>query len=402
MSTDVDLHDMSDDDLEAAFRAAKAEEQSPEDDLEVAAAQQQEEDADDTQEGEEDFDDSDEEGSDDNEEDNDDDSEDDPDEDDTEEDSDTDDDDEGSEEDDTTEDDDPSDEESDEPDDKDKNAEQTYQFRANGQEYNFTEEEIKTQFPKVFGQAMDYTKKMQAIKPWRRTIDAMENADIKHDDINLMIDVFKGDKDAIAEVLKRTGVDALDINVDEESKYVAKEYGRAEEVLDLSEVIESIQGDTEYSITHDILAKRWDDSSWNTLSRDPSKVKALHTDVKSGLYDKVQPIAAKLKVFDGGKKSDLDYYLEAGNQYYSTLENEAISQRERVLSAKAKDASKQKRIADVKTQEKKRDTTKKAAGKRKAAAPSARTATQRGGTIDYLNASDEEFEEWYKALEDKS
>ena len=75
-----------------------------------------------------------------------------------------------------------------------------HKFKANGKEYSFTPEEMMEQFPKIFGQAMDYTKKTQALKPWRKTIDAIESARLGHDDINLMIDVFKGDKNAIAEL----------------------------------------------------------------------------------------------------------------------------------------------------------------------------------------------------------
>ena len=69
-----------------------------------------------------------------------------------------------------------------------------HKFKANGKEYTFTPEEMMAQFPKVFGQAMDYTKKTQALKPWRKTIDAIESANLSHDQINLMIDVFKGSK----------------------------------------------------------------------------------------------------------------------------------------------------------------------------------------------------------------
>lgn len=91
---------------------------------------------------------------------------------------------------------------------------QKYKFKANGREYELTDEEMRTQFPKVFGQAMDYTKKTQALKPWRQTIDALESAKISHNDVSLMIDVLRGDKQAIAEVIKRTGVDALDIDTE--------------------------------------------------------------------------------------------------------------------------------------------------------------------------------------------
>ncbi len=72
---------------------------------------------------------------------------------------------------------------------------QKHKFKANGREYEFTEDEVREQFPKIFGQAMDYTKRMQALKPWRKTIDAIEGAQLSHDDVNLMIDVLKGDKE---------------------------------------------------------------------------------------------------------------------------------------------------------------------------------------------------------------
>ena len=92
---------------------------------------------------------------------------------------------------------------------------QKHKFKANGKEYEFSEDEVREQFPKIFGQAMDYTKKMQAIKPWRKTIDAIEGAQLSHDDVSLMIDVLKGDKDAVAAVLKRTGVDALELDIEQ-------------------------------------------------------------------------------------------------------------------------------------------------------------------------------------------
>ncbi|NCB03383.1 MAG: hypothetical protein EOM67_14690, partial [Spirochaetia bacterium] len=107
---------------------------------------------------------------------------------------------------------------------------QKLKFKANGKEYELTEAEMRDMFPKVFGQAMDYTRKTQAMKPWRKTIDAIEQAKLSHDQINLMIDVFKGDKNAIAEVIKRTGVDALDLDT-ENSRYEPKDYGRDDATL---------------------------------------------------------------------------------------------------------------------------------------------------------------------------
>lgn len=295
-------------------------------------------------------------------------------------------------------------EQTDEDDDKSDAKEQpaqSYKFKANGKEFEFTEEEIRAQFPKVFGQAMDYTRKMQAIKPWRKTIDAIESAKLSHDDVNLMIDVLKGDKDAVAEVLKRTGVDVLDINTDE-SKYVAKDYGRDETTLEIRDVVDRISADPEFSKTETILSKEWDDRSWQKVTSDPELIELLHVDVRTGVYDQVQPMAEKLKVYDRGRKSDLEYYIEAGDLYYAQL-NAAKQQESRNAQLEAEQqakAAEQAKVREVKAKQMTRDKTKVESAKRKSAAPS-KKAVKTKPNIDYLYDSDEAFEKWYAQLQAK-
>lgn len=272
-------------------------------------------------------------------------------------------------------------------------------FKANGKEYEFTEDEMRQQFPRIFGQAMDYTKKLQTIKPWRRTIDAIESAKLSHQDINLMIDVLKGDKNAIAEVLKRTGVDTLDIDT-EEAVYTAKEYGRSEGELAIIDVLDGIKDDPEYNVTHRILTKDWDDASWSVLSKDPVKIQQLHTDVRSGTYELLQPIAEKLRVYDGARRSNLDYYMMAAKEYYSNKEQESLQEQARQLAERERQLSSQTQVANAKQQQQKREAGKQDASRRKAASPSGR-ASARTTVTDYLGASDDDFDEWYKRLSER-
>ena len=266
---------------------------------------------------------------------------------------------------------------------------QPYVFKANGKEYSFSEDEVKAQFPKIFGQAMDYTKKMQAMKPWRKTIDAMEQAKLSHNDVNLMIDVLKGDKDAIAEVIKRTGVDALELDT-EDSKYVAKDYGRDDATLALRDVIDEISGDPEYETTHKILANEWDDTSWKRLSSDPEMIKLLHIDVKNGMFQRLQPIADKLKTYDRGSKSDLEYYGEAARQYaYETQQAQRATDERNINEARTRE------LNAVRANQQKVVNTKEAAQARKAATPVKKTAGVKK-VVDYLDDSDEEYDKWYK------
>lgn len=278
---------------------------------------------------------------------------------------------------------------------------QKHKFKANGREYEFSEDEVREQFPKIFGQAMDYTKKMQAIKPWRKTIDAIEGAQLSHEDVNLMIDVLKGDKDAVAAVLKRTGVDALELDV-EQSRYVPKDYGRDDKALAVKDVIDEISADAEYNTTYKILSKEWDDGSFREMTSDPELIKLLHIDVKSGMYDRVQPIAEKLKVYDRGKRSDLDYYKEAARVYFNEQASEETRRAEydkaRVL--KESELADKARVRDVSDQQKQRVAVKQDAEKRKAAAPTKKVAGTKK-VIDYLDDSDEAYDEWYKSVQNR-
>ena len=269
-------------------------------------------------------------------------------------------------------------------------------FKANGREFKFTQDEMLEQFPKIFGQAMDYTKKTQAMKPWRKTIDAIEQAKLGHEDINLMIDVMKGNKEAIAEVLKRTGVDSLEIDT-ENSKYTPNDYGRDDKALAIKEIVEEISVDKEYEITHRVLSKEWDEKSFREMTEDPDLIRLLHVDVKTGMFDKVQPIADKIKVLDRGSKTDLEYYrlasIELAQQQQEA--NRAAYEAERQKQEREARLARQVEIDRVKkTQERQKEVAVKAV-ERKAATPTTRKVPT-SKVVDYLDNSDEAFEEWYK------
>ena len=298
-----------------------------------------------------------------------------------------------------TEDEDPIEEEKSEEDINDEIAQKEQQelvFKANGREFKFTQDEMLEQFPKIFGQAMDYTKKTQAMKPWRKTIDAIEQAKLGHEDINLMIDVMKGNKEAIAEVMKRTGVDSLEIDT-ENSKYTPNDYGRDDKALAIKDIVEEISVDKEYEITHRVLSKEWDEKSFREMTEDPDLIRLLHVDVKTGMFDKVQPIADKIKVLDRGNKTDLEYYRLASIE---------LAQQQQEASRAAYEAERQKQEREArlarqveidrvkKTQERQKEVAVKAV-ERKAATPTTRKVPT-SKVVDYLDNSDEAFEEWYK------
>jgi hypothetical protein len=267
--------------------------------------------------------------------------------------------------------------------------------KANGKEFEFTDEEIKKQFPKVFAQAMDYTRKTQTIKPWRQTIDALEQANLSHNDVSLMIDVLKGNKAAVAEVIKKSGVDLIDIDNDAAGTYVPTNYGRNDTELTIKEIVDEISADKEYEVTHRVLAKEWDEQSWDEMRKKPKMIKMLHEDVKSGIFGKISPIAEKLKMYDGGTKTDLQYYAEAANVY---AEETRQSMQQNDLRTKAVDRD--TKLKAVKSKQESVNRVREESAKRKAASPT-KLVGRANKVVSYLDESDEAFDEWYKKLQDR-
>lgn len=259
----------------------------------------------------------------------------------------------------------------------------TFRLKADGTEFELTENELK----QLASKGMNYTKKMQDIKEYREHVSAIKEAALSKDDINLMIDVLKGDKDALATVMKRTGVDALDVDV-ENSRYVPKNYGRNEVELEIEEVVETISRDPEYVTTKHIISSNWDKQSQMEFVKDPIKIAKLHEDVKNGTFDQVVPMMLKKKALDGARKSDIEYYIEAGTDYYQNKAREAYN----ASVIEAEKAKKQAEIRVVKEQEAKRSVVTDTAGKRKAATMT-KPKTAKRSIDDYLNTSmsDDEF-----------
>lgn len=271
-----------------------------------------------------------------------------------------------------------------------------YKVKANGTELELTNDELLQLAPK----ALNYTQKMQEIAPWRKSISALKDNGMTHDDVNLMIDIMKGDKDAIAEIVKRHKIDTLDLDV-EESKYRPKDYGKDEHELALEDVVNMIKKDPEFKVTQYVVDDAWDVKSRGELAKNPSMIEGLHVDIKNGTFDKVNPIALKLKALDGGRKTDLDYYLEAGSQHYAELRRVQEVETNRTKLLAERDAAKAKAIEEVKVREIKQTEVKKASEARKAAAPTKKAAGS-GKIIDYLDdISDDNFDAWYKDLQSK-
>lgn len=260
-------------------------------------------------------------------------------------------------------------------------------FKANGQEFEFTVQEMIDQFGVVFGKSVDYTQKTQKLAPHRKRISAMEDENITDEQFNLMIDAFKGNKGAIKKIMESHNLESYDLSDDdnEQTPYVPTQYGSDEATLNLKEVVNSIAADPEYRTTEDVVRNQWDVNSQNKLAGNPNLLQGLHNDVKSGTYALVAPEAIKLKILDGNTKSDIEYYMLAGQQLSQKRNSDNSEENVSKLNEKTQAAV---TSADRASSEAKRKRSASSTGSR-----SDRTV------IDYLDDdNDEAFDDWYKKV----
>lgn len=243
-----------------------------------------------------------------------------------------------------------------------------YKIKANGKEFEMTLDELK----QTASKGMDYLKKTTALKPYRTMIAAMEENKVSPEDINLLIDLKKGNKEAIAKLIKENEVDVYDLP--EANDYKPQEYRQSETALEMKEVLSTISKDAEFSRTSEIY-DAFDEQTKAFLNEDPSRIVGLHNDVKTGVFDKVLPLAEKKAMIDGYNAPFLQYYLQAGQE---------------ILNANNK---------PIQTEQKQYVPPENRANKIAAGLPSSRG--DKKTVIDYLDEeiSDEDFKEWYSKLQ---
>jgi len=270
-------------------------------------------------------------------------------------------------------------------------APKTRTFKANGQEFEFTDEEILNQFETVFGQSMDYTQKLQKIAPYRKMISALEQQGISSEQLNLAIDALKGNKGALQEIMKTHDIESFDLTPDgeEQTPYQSKNYGKNEFELEIDEITSTLSADPEYKITVDVIDNQWDQKSRDAIASNPTMIAGLHQDIKTGLFDKVAPRAMKMKVLDGNAKSDIEYYMLAGQELTAAPATPDPKPTAAELNKQAQDAEGNFDQASSEAQ-------------RKRAATSTRARADSKGVIDYLDDDDEAFDAWYADLQRKN
>jgi hypothetical protein len=223
-------------------------------------------------------------------------------------------------------------------------------------------------------------KQMAKLKPNLKLIKMLENNNLLDERrLNNLIDLSKNDSKAIAKLVKDSGVDPDDIDIENASNYQPNNYTVTDSEYELDQVLDSIKQTDTFDKTIDLLTSEWDDKSKTFVSENPNVIKVINDHMLNGVYDRVNAIMQQDKAL--GKLtgvSDVDAYKQIVDMLASNGElidgNQQVPVQSNVESIEDVDSVKRKQ-------------------NRKAAAPTKQTNTSNTSKQDvsYLTLSDDEF-----------
>lgn len=168
-----------------------------------------------------------------------------------------------------------------------------------------------------FKKGMNYTKNMQQLAPFRRSVGIMEDNGLTEQDLNLMVELKAGNKEALAKLLADSKVDPLDIDVDGRDEYTPKDYGRDVVDVEMEQVQQEINADVDNIDAVKNALTTMPDDFYNYIEKDANALRNLHKDVASGIYQQVMPEVLKLQTLYGKTKPTLDMYIEVARNMAS-------------------------------------------------------------------------------------
>ncbi len=223
-------------------------------------------------------------------------------------------------------------------------------------------------------------KQMAKLKPNLKLIKMLENNNLLDERrLNNLIDLSKNDSKAIAKLVKDSGVDPEEIDIENASTYQPNNYTVTDSEYELDQILDSIKHTETFDKTIDLLTSEWDDKSKTFVSENPNVIKVINDHMLNGVYDKVNAVMQQDKAL--GKLagvSDVDAYKQIIDMLAKNGELVDGNQQAPVQSNVTD-------IGDVDSAKRKQN--------RKAAAPTKQTNTSNNSKQDvsYLTLSDDEF-----------
>lgn len=185
-------------------------------------------------------------------------------------------------------------------------------FKANGKDMSVDNVDDAISLMQM---GANYTKKMAALKPNLKLMKLLENNGLLSEEkLSFLIDLDKKSPQAISKLLKDSGIDPLDVDVEKVGEYKPNTYTVDDRELALDAVLDEVQGTPTYSKMIDVVSNKWDAPSKQVIADNPQLLKVINGHMISGHYDLISNAIERERTFGRlAGLSDIEAYRQVGD-----------------------------------------------------------------------------------------
>ena len=161
----------------------------------------------------------------------------------------------------------------------------------------------------------NYNKRMAALKPNLKMLKLLENNGLLSEEkISYLIDLEKKNPAAINKLVKDSGLDPMDLDAEKAGEYKPKIHSVDDREIDLDTVLDEIQETPTYTQTLEIVSKKWDGASKQTIASTPQLLKVINDHVANGIYGLINQEVERERMFGRlNGLSDIEAYRRVGD-----------------------------------------------------------------------------------------
>src|SRR5690606_19540162 len=164
-------------------------------------------------------------------------------------------------------------------------------FKANGKMITLSSAE---EVIRLMQMGANYTKKMQALQPYRKVLMMLEDNDLLDEErLSSLIDIDKKDNEAIKNLLRDANIDPIDIDISEEPKYEPGKHVVTDQRARIVSAIEDVRALPGGSDTLRTIHTTWDKASKDIMFQNPEVLGMIHKQMQDGAYERIAAAVEK-------------------------------------------------------------------------------------------------------------
>lgn len=264
----------------------------------------------------------------------------------------------------------------------------TSKFKAAGTELAVTNPD---DIISLMQKGADYTKKMQAVSHLKGLNEVLrENGLDDPAEFGYLIDLKNHKPEAIARLLKESGLDAFELDEEKAASYQAPSinFEAKTKAVNVREIVEAHANDAEFNEVF-TNARTWDDISQQEIVNDPTLLVTMAEHKRNGVYDRIMQEMQNERLVRGNvNEPALQQYVRIGHALYGGNQNGGSAQvPDNGLTRQAAPANKQRVVVK---------STKNITEQRKRVAPTAnapkgKRALNVRAPVDIFNMDQDDF-----------